>query len=176
MKTLITFNFVLLMVLNAFSKRAPEAFLARIPALPAAACDMPTKEKEKYLNKVIELSEQIKEKISEMKQERQDFADNNVEKMQKNMAKQMGLPPGDMAKMNKGGQPSEAEAMAMADKMMKEKYNMSLGEAKNLEKMGRTVVLIARPLLFPSLNSLMMLIKKILTPTIVLIIPSLKFH
>jgi len=42
-----------------------------------------------------------------------------------------------MAKMNKGGQLSEAEAMAMADKMMKEKYNMSLGEAKNLEKMGK---------------------------------------
>ena len=57
--------------------------------------------------------------------------------MLQNLAGQTGISAADMAKVQGGGQLSEAEGMALANKMMGQKYNMSIDEAKKVGKMGK---------------------------------------
>ena len=137
MKSLFIFCLVIFFATTSFSQRSPESFLAGIPDPPASACDNTVKEREKYETKVNDLADQLKDEISKRKEERQEFMDDNEEKMMQNMAGKMGLSAGDKAKMKKGAQISEADAMEMAEKMMGSQYNMSVGEAKSLSKMSK---------------------------------------
>jgi hypothetical protein len=138
MKALITIFIVLILgIFNCFSQATPEYFIGLVPALPGNACTMKSSEKSDYLNKVSELSDQIKIEISKRKKALDKSISGNTEKMQQNMVQDMGLSPADIAKMKNGGKMSQAEAMALADKVMKNKYNMSVGEAKNVQKMSK---------------------------------------
>lgn len=138
MKAFITICIVLIPgIFNCFSQATPEYFIGLVPALPSNACTTKSSEKSDYLSNVSELSDQIKNEISKRKKVLDEAISENTEKMQQNMVKDMGLSPADMAKMKNGGKMSQAEAMAMADKMMKNKYNMSVGEVKNVQKMSK---------------------------------------
>jgi len=137
MKILFTFSFILFLALNSFSQQTPEMFLSRIPAPPAEACTMSKENRDNFSNKFGEVQEQLTEEMKTRKEEYAKFAGNNKEKMLQNMAGQTGLSAAETAKLQSGGQLTEAEGMALANKMMGQKYNMSVEEAKNLGKMGK---------------------------------------
>jgi hypothetical protein len=90
-----------------------------------------------FAEKVNELSSQIEEEIEKRKEERSSHLEGDKTKMLQNLASQTGLSAADMAKLQGGGQLSEAEGMALANRMMGQKFNMSVEEAKKVGKMGK---------------------------------------
>lgn len=135
----LTFTISILLLLNwcAFSQKTPEFFLGNMPAIPSGVCSMSSAARNPFSDKVSELSSQIKEEIEKRKEEITGHMEVDKTKMLQNMAGQTGLSAAEMAKLQSGGQLSEAEGMALANKMMGQKYNMSVEEAKNLGKMGK---------------------------------------
>lgn len=135
----ISVTICLLLFLAVFEGNAqitPESFISRIPPLPNNACTMSGKERDEYDSKISDLSDLIKNEISKRQAALDETMSGNSEIMTQNMVQGMGLSASDMAKMKQGENMSEADAMAMANKMMNNKYNMSVDEAKNLEKMS----------------------------------------
>jgi hypothetical protein len=137
MKKLLVLCLLLAVGLSGFSQSQAKAYLGMIPALPDGACTMKSAEKSDYLVKVTELSDQINREITRRKKEQKGFESAYQRQIQQNMAKQMGLSPTEATKMSNGGQLSKEEKMALAEKMMSEKFNMSVGEAKNIQKMSK---------------------------------------
>lgn len=134
--TIITGCCLVLQLSRSLAQNTPEAFVGMIPALPTAACAMNNEAKDSYLSKISDLSDLIKAEITRRNKEMDQFISGNKEQMQENVMSDMGLSPAEMAKMKSGKKMSQAEVMAMAEKVMKNKFNMSMGEAKNLSKMS----------------------------------------
>jgi hypothetical protein len=137
MKTFLTFSFILFLALSAFSQKTPEFFLGNLPAIPSGVCSMSSADKNSFSDKVSELSSQIKEEIEKRKAEITGHGEVDKTKMLQNMADQTGLSATEMAKLQSGGQLSEAEGLALANRMMGQQYNISVEEAKNVGKMGK---------------------------------------
>ena len=137
MKTLLPICLIFLLALSAFSQKTPEFFLGNLPAISTGVCGMTSAGIDNFSKKVEEVSDPLKETISQRKQEYKEFVGENKDQMMQNMASQSGLSAADMAKLKAGGQLTEAEGMALANKMMGQKYNMSVGEARNVGKMSK---------------------------------------
>ena len=137
MRTLLILIFVILIGTNTFSQRTPEMFLSALPDPASAACELSNDGRASFSNKIGEVQNQLLEEIGKRKEEYTDFAKDNNKTLQEKIASDMGLSPADMAKLQNGGQMSQEQAMALANKMMGQQYNMSVGEAKNLGKMGK---------------------------------------
>jgi hypothetical protein len=112
--------FTILLISSAFSQNTPESYLMRIPALPEQACTMTLEEKDAYLNKLMELREELSEVIEKMKDDADKNAQDSEEQVKENYAKEYGLSQEDMKKL-KDKNLSEAEKMAIVNKMMKQK-------------------------------------------------------
>jgi hypothetical protein len=137
MRTLLIISFVILIGTNAFSQQTPEFFLGNSPSPPSGVCNMSSEASKPFTEKISELSSQIKEGIEKRKEEISSHLEGNKTKMLQNMAGQMGLSASEMAKLQSGAQLSEAEGMALANRVMGQKYNMSIEEAKKVGKMGK---------------------------------------
>jgi hypothetical protein len=119
MKRLFVSAAVLCLVSVGWGQVAPEAFLGKIPTLPGAPCGMKSAEREDYLAKVSELSDQLANEISRREQEAE-----------------AGLSDADIEKLKNMDNLSEAEQEALTSKLMEGKYNLSLDEVKKLDKMS----------------------------------------
>jgi predicted transcriptional regulator len=137
MKLLFTISFLFLFATIAFSQKTPESFLGMLPSPPSGICGMSSANSSPFAEKVNELSSQIEEEIEKRKEERSSHLEGDKTKMLQNLASQTGLSAADMAKLQGGGQLSEAEGMALANRMMGQKFNMSVEEAKKVGKMGK---------------------------------------
>jgi hypothetical protein len=137
MKLMITFSILFLFNWCAFSQKTPESFLGIMPSPPSGICGMSSANISPFAEKVNKLSSQIEEEIKKRKEERSSHLEDDKTKMLQNLAGQTGLSAADMAKLQGGGQLSEAEGMALANRMMGQKYNMSVEEAKKVGKMGK---------------------------------------
>ena len=137
MKILLSLTILLAVGLSGFSQSTAKAYIGLLPPLPDGACTMTNAEKHDYLVVVSELADKIDKEIARRKKEQKEFASASQYQIQQNMAKQMGLSPSEIAKMNNGGQLSKEEKSALAGKMMSEKFNMSVGEAKSIQKMSK---------------------------------------
>jgi hypothetical protein len=137
MKKLLALSIFLVLGFVGFSQSTAESFLSVIPTFPANACTMKKSDQADFLRQLDQLIKPIKDEI-----ERQTTAANNAIKVDQNKimtgyAKQMGLSNSDMVKMKNGKQLSKEEKMAISEKMMNEKFNMSVEEARNLQKMSK---------------------------------------
>ena len=137
MRILLILIFVILIGTNTFSQRTPEMFLTALPDPPSSACELSKDGRASFSNKIGEVQDQLLEAIGKRKEEYTGFAKDNNKKLQEKMASEMGLSAADMAKLQSGGQMSQEQAMALANRMMGQQYNMSVGEAKSLGKMSK---------------------------------------
>ncbi len=137
MRTLFIISFIILIGPNTFSQRTPEMFLTALPDPPSSACELSKDGMVKFSNKIWEVQEQLREEIEKRKEEIGRHLEVDKTKMLQNLAGQTGLSAADMAKLQGGGQLSEAEGMALANRMMGQQYNMSVEEAKKVGKMGK---------------------------------------
>jgi len=137
MKLMFTLSLLLLFNWCAFSQKSPEFFLGNMPSAPSGTCGMSSANISPFAEKVNELSSQIEEEIEKRKEEIRSHLEVDKTKMLQNLAGQTGLSAADMAKLQGGGQLSQAEGMALANRVMGQKYNMSVDEAKKVGKMGK---------------------------------------
>jgi hypothetical protein len=139
MKTTFATIILILLGVHVYAQTSSETLLKNIPALPKDSCNITRAAIDDFTQKVAAIIEQTVNEIDALhekahKQEPANEAAAQANAMQK-MSQQYGLSPEQMAQM-KSGKMSAAEKQAMADKILKQQTNMSMGEIKNLSKMS----------------------------------------
>lgn len=139
MKTTFIVSFLLLFCFLVHAQTQSAAFMTKIPDLPKDSCNITKSAMETFTQKVSILDEEIENEISTLKksvksQTKSSEATAKKTAMQQ-MAQQYSLSPEEMGKMQ-SGKMSAADKKALADKMMQQQTNMSMGEIKNLGKMS----------------------------------------
>ena len=122
-----------------YAQTNAEAFLNKIPGLPKDSCNITHATMESFKQGVAVLIDQTEKEIEALNEKvnKKDPANEAAakENAMQQMSQQYGLSPEEMAKM-KSGKMSVAEKQAMANKVLQQQTNMSMGEVQNLSKMS----------------------------------------
>ena len=139
MKSYLLLIVVLLSGLTIHAQTVTNEILKKIPALPKDSCNITKAVMEAFQQKVadvLELTETEIERLNEVVNQKSEGSEEAAkETAMKQMSQQYGLSPEDMAKMQ-SGKMSAAEKQAMANKILQQQTNMSMGEVQNLSKMS----------------------------------------
>jgi hypothetical protein len=111
-------------------------YLKRVPDIPVNVCNATGSARDAFLNNVRNLSSVIHEDAANRSRETEEYMKSNEDQMKANMMRKSGMSDEDLMKLQSGEEMSDAEAQAMADKILKQQANISLEEAKNLSKMS----------------------------------------
>jgi len=127
----------------------PEAFIGMLPNPPGGLCaEGENDARSAFIQKVGEIHNQLQEEISRRKDEIENNVDRNKSKMQQNAMARTGVSPELMKQMmaleekGKGATGDQAKAYkaqkkALADQMIQQSMNISMGEIENLKKMDK---------------------------------------
>jgi len=149
MKTIFAVFIFILVVFGAKAQTMPEAFIGLIPSPPGGICaEGENDAKSGFIKRVGEVHDQLQEEISRRKDEIENKVDRNKSKMQQNAMARTGVSPELMQQMmalekqSKGATGDQAKAYkeqkkALADQMMQQSMNISMGEVENLKKMDK---------------------------------------
>ncbi len=135
MKNFLSIFLIFFLLVPGYSQVKPKDILDRIPALPDNPCKLTGLEKENYKTLLFNLIDETKTAIQTAEKEEEAFAEANAGQMRDNIARKAGADPGDIARMQKGEDMTDEEAMKLASKMMEGNMNLSMEELQNLEKM-----------------------------------------
>lgn len=139
MKSTVLLIVSVLLVNLIHAQSLTSGFLNKIPALPKESCNISKTDVEAFQQQVSALDTEIKNQIRVLRQ-LENAQGKNAEKQAKQnamqqMSEQYGLSQEEMNKM-KNGKMSEADKKALANKMMQQQTNMSMGEVQNIGKMS----------------------------------------
>ncbi|MGE0021728.1 MAG: hypothetical protein AB7S72_18815 [Draconibacterium sp.] len=139
MKSTVLLIVSVLLVNLIHAQSLTSGFLNKIPALPKESCNISKTDVEAFQQQVSALDTEIKNQIRVLRQ-LENAQEKNAEKQAKQnamqqMSEQYGLSQEEMNKM-KNGKMSEADKKALANKMMQQQTNMSMGEVQNIGKMS----------------------------------------
>lgn len=135
MKNILSSILICFLLIPGYSQVKPKDIIDRIPALPDNPCKMTGLQKENYKTIIFGLIDETNAAIQKAEKEEEAFAEANAGKMRDNMARKAGADPGDIARMQKGEDMTDEEAMRLASKMLEKNMNLSMEELENLEKM-----------------------------------------
>lgn len=139
MKISLIFSVLVLLVTQLQAQTATEKLLKKIPALPKDSCNITRSAAEEFRQKVSDLIDQTETDIQSLNQVVQQKSTGNEETAKahamQQLSQQYGLSQEDMKKMS-GGKMSEADKKALANKILQQQANMSMGEVQNLSKMS----------------------------------------
>ena len=148
MKTFLS-AFLILLVNFTNAQTMPEAFLGMLPVPPGTVCNESEDEvKSAFIQKVGEVRDQLDAEISRRKDEIEAKMKSSEGKMMQNAMARTGVSPELMQQMmalekqSKGATGDQAKAYkaqkkAMADQMIQQSMNISMGEVENLKKMDK---------------------------------------
>jgi hypothetical protein len=134
MKRFLLFICIVFIEFALMAQTTPEVFLSMVPATPTNCCSMKQADKDAYKLKCSEFDKKIKAEIDRRKKASHEYMDKNSEAIKKGAIKQAGF---DEATINQMKNATPEQQKAIADKMMKEKYNMSMADAQNLKNMTK---------------------------------------
>ena len=148
MKKFITALMILFFCVMVNAQVRPEAYLSELPSVPGDICSEETQGKDEFISKVNEISERLQNEMGRRHENIDATVEANKPKMMTNAMMQTGISPELIQQMmalenqNKGasgGQNKalEAQKKALADQMMQESINISMGEIENLKKMDK---------------------------------------
>jgi hypothetical protein len=148
MKKFITALIILSFCVLVNAQVRPEAYLSELPSVPGDICSEDTQGKDEFLSKVNEIGEQLQNELSRRHENIEATMEVNKPKMEANAVKQTGISPEliqkmqDLEKQSKGAtgeqkKAYEAQKKALANQMMQESMNISMGEIENLKKMDK---------------------------------------
>lgn len=126
----------------------PEAYLSNLPSVPGDICSEETQGKDEFFSKVNEISEQLQTEMERRHDNNEAKVEAGKPKMMDNVMKQTGVSPEliqqlqALEKQSKGASGDqkkayEAQKKALADQMMQQSMNISMGEVENLKKMDK---------------------------------------
>jgi len=153
MKTILALLLLTFSVSFTNAQTMPEAFMGLLPNPPGNLCSEGENDsKSSFMQKISEVSNQLNEEISRRNDEIENHVDQNKSKMQQNAMARTGVSPQLMQQMmaleekSKGATGDQAKAYkaqkkALADQMIQQSMNISMGEIdnlKNMDKAGKT--------------------------------------
>ena len=112
-------------------------YMKRAPGIPTNVCKAKAGIQDTFSTAVKDLSSAINEDAQNRSKEAEEYMKGNEEQIKANMIKNSGMSDEDIKKLQAGGDMSQAEKDAMANKMMQQQYNISLDEAKNMKNMSK---------------------------------------
>ncbi len=140
MRKVILFLAVASISVIANAQGITEAYLQKTPAIPNNTCDVKKTVVDNFENQVSAIRAQVGDDITKLNQLSKQNAKANEtaskEAAMQQMSQQYGMSPEDMAKMQNAKNLSQEEKMAMANTMMMQQTNMSMGEAQNFQNMS----------------------------------------
>ena len=113
-----------------------QEFVDNIPMLPTEICKIKTEERNAFLTEVNAKKDEINAQIKKTKSLAKPNENQAKEMAISQMQSQYGLSDEEAKKM-KSGKMSAQEKKALADKMMMQQTNISMGELQNLKKMSK---------------------------------------
>lgn len=149
MKT--TFMVILAVLVSSFvhSQTMPEAYISLLPNPPGGICaEGENDAKSAFIQRIDEVRNQLQEEISHRKDEIENNVERNENKMQQHAMARTGVSPELMQQMmalekqSKGAtgdqkKAYEAQKKALADQMMQQSMNISMGEVESLKGMSK---------------------------------------
>lgn len=139
MKTILFFSILFFSINLLQAQNLTDNYLKRIPVLPKDSCNISKDDEATFQKQVSSLDTEVKNQIRLLRQqEKAQVKSNEAQSKQtamQQMGQQYGLSQEDMNKMQ-SGKMSEADKKALANKMMQQQTNMSMGEVQNLGKMS----------------------------------------
>lgn len=132
MKNLVLTIITLFLTQVVSAQTTAAEYMKRAPNVPADVCKTKGGIQDAFESKVKDLSSAIHEDAQNRSREAEKYMKGNEEQMKANMMKNSGMSDEDIKRLQNGKEMTDAEAQAMADKMMQQQTNISLDEAKNL--------------------------------------------
>jgi hypothetical protein len=130
---LISIIIAVLLICQVQASKTPEELLASLPAPPGNSCQASPAEKEIHVSTVDRIIDDIDEEIDK----RRAIAERPLgNETMAALAARHGLSQEDLARVASGQELTEAEKEALADKMLNQKHNISMAEARQLQKMS----------------------------------------
>ena len=135
-------------IMYANAQVRPEAYLSKFPSVPGDICRDETQGKAEFLSKVNEISEQLQTELERRHENNEAKVEAGKPKMMDNVMKQTGVSPEllqqlqALEKQSKGASGDQkkaydAQKKALANQMMQQSMNISMGEVENLKKMDK---------------------------------------
>jgi hypothetical protein len=112
-------------------------YMKKTPAVPGVICHCDPSVKDAFLTSVSTLRQTIMEDADQRERQMADFMQSKEGDIKANMVKNSGISDEDMKKLQSGKKMTQEEKMEMANKMMQQQTNISMDEAKNLQKMSK---------------------------------------
>jgi len=149
MKTTLTVFILMFSVNFLLAQTMPEAFISLLPNPPGGVCAEGENDiKSAFMQQIGEVSNKLEEEISRRHDEIENNVDKNKSKMQQNAMARTGVSPELMQQMmaleeaSKGATGDQAKAYkaqkkALADQMIQQSANISMGEIENLKTMDK---------------------------------------
>jgi hypothetical protein len=129
--TLIVMVYACLAV-NAYSQNTPMEFLNAVPQPPSKLCELGIEGKMNYLDKLASFDSVFRLKMEELQQGNEQFQEEHQEEETVNALIKAGYSREDAEKMKNLDKMSEEEQAALANQVMMNQYNMTLGEANKI--------------------------------------------
>lgn len=148
MKTIFMLFLMIFAMIFANAQVRPEAYLNKLPSVPGDICSDETQGKDEFISKINEISDQLQPELERRHENNEAKVEANKPKMMDNVMKQTGVSPEltqqlmaleEQSKGATGDQKKayEAKKKALADQMMQQSMNISMGEIENLKKMDK---------------------------------------
>ena len=135
MKRMLACALALGLPLASFSQQNANSLLGRLPEPPAGACGLSSEARQAYLGQLEAVDKDIQAALEKRKEAQEAHVQQNEEKWNKQMMKQMGLTDAQIARAEKGDDLSDEETSELADQVMQQRSNISLDEVKKLGTM-----------------------------------------
>lgn len=116
----------------AVGQTTPMEFLYAVPQLPSNLCEATMEQKKQFLDEVARFDSIFRAKMDEDQQENEQFHEQNQDEETLNALIKAGYSREDAEKMKNLDNMSEEQQEALANQVMINQYNMSLGEAQKV--------------------------------------------
>jgi hypothetical protein len=137
-------NIILLLIMASFAnlmqgQTLTENFIHKIPSIPNKSCSTTRASVDNFQQSVSELINQIDNQLEALRESESQSSQVNEEavkaKAMQQMSQQYGLSAAQMQQM-KSGKMSAADKQALANQILQQQTNMSMGEVQNLKNMS----------------------------------------
>lgn len=139
MKATIVISALFFLINLTYAQSLTSGYLTKIPAMPKESCNISKTDVETFQKQVSALDTEVKNQIRILRQLENAQGKNAESQAKQNamqqMGQQYGLSQDELNKMQ-SGKMSEADKKALANKMMQQQTNMSMGEVQNIGKMS----------------------------------------
>lgn len=128
MKYIIPAITIFILSVRSYGQQTPMEFLNMVPKPATNLCGLTMEEKQKYMDELARFDTLYRQKLNSQKEASEKFEQEHQEEMTVNALIKAGYSREDAEKMKDLDNMSEAEQMAMADKMLQNKYYMDMAE------------------------------------------------